>query len=211
MKRKSTKKAPKPTLNPKQSDFVEAYLRLQNGRRAYKEVYDKHGIMSDLAADAHASRLVSNGKVLEEIRKRQAQIQALSPVCTVEELAEGWSDDIRLDLGELVDENGTFKSPKDLSPKVRRLIQGVKIKESIVEVEGGAGQVLNRWIEYKLPDRQKARQELGKRIDFYPAEKVEHSGTVTTKMELTDSDRELAQKLIDAAARAMMEEGGDAK
>jgi hypothetical protein len=203
MKRKTTKKLP--PLSQKREEFIEAYLKLQNGGQAYKSVYAKTKPMSDNVARVNASQLLTFPNVREAIAERKRQIEALNPVCTVEELAEGWSDDIRLDLGELVDENGTFKSPKDLSPKVRRLIQGVKIKESIVEVEGGAGTVLNRWIEYKLPDRQKARVELGKRVDFYPAEKVEHSGVITTKLELTDQDREMAQKLIDAAARALME------
>jgi hypothetical protein len=184
-----------PRLTFKQQQFVEAYLRLQNGRKAYKEAYDKTGKMSDNAADAHASRLVRVGKVSDAIKGRQEAIQALNPVCTVEELAEGWAEDIRFDLAELVDENGTFKSPKDLSRKARRLIQGVKIKESIVEEEGGSRTVLNRWMEYKLPDRQKARMELGKRVGFYPSEKIE--ATVTHVAQITPEQDALAQKLLD--------------
>jgi hypothetical protein len=95
----------------------------------------------------------------------------------------------------LVDEHGTFKSPKDLSPKIRRLIQGIKIKESIVEEEGDSNTVLSRWMEYKLPDRQKARIELGKRIGFYPAEKVEHA--ITHTVAITPEQDAMAQKLLD--------------
>jgi hypothetical protein len=183
-------------LNPKQEAFVEAYLRLQNGRKAYKEVYDKAGRMSDVVADASASESLRKPWVKAALRARQEQIRALNPVCTVEELAEGWSDDIKLDIAELVDERGNVKNPKDLSPRARRLIQGVKITETIT------GQQI---IEYKLPDRQRARVELGKRIEFYPAEKIEHSGVITTKVDINDADRELLRRGIDASINKLME------
>jgi hypothetical protein len=111
------------------------------------------------------------------------------------ELAEGWSDEIRFDLGELLDEHGIFKSPKDVSPKTRRLLQRVKIKGTIVK-EGGARMLIERYVDYKLPDRQKARIELGKRIGFYPAEKSEV--TVNHNVpKLTPEQYALAQKLLD--------------
>jgi hypothetical protein len=194
-------------LTLKQETFVEAYIRLQNGYKAYKEVYDKEGKLTDNSAYSAASRMLRKVKILEAIKTRKEEIRALNSVCAIEELAEGWSDEIRFDLGELVDEHGIFKSPKDLSPKIRRLIQGIKIKESIVEEEGGSRTVLNRWIEYKLPDRQRARIELGKRIGFYPAEKVEHSGLVVTNLELTEDDRGLLRRAIDGSIRKLMEAG----
>jgi hypothetical protein len=40
---------------------------------------------------------------------------------------------------------------------------------------------------------------------IYAAEKVEHSGAVVTKIELTDADRAMARKLIDQAAQKLME------
>ena len=88
---------------------------------------------------------------------RSKQIQSLSTVCTIEELAEGWTDEIRFDIGELVDDEGNLKNPKDLSPKAKKLVQSLKLKDGL--------------IEYKLPDRQKAKVELGKRLGFYPPEK----------------------------------------
>jgi hypothetical protein len=182
-------------LTLKQQAFVEAYLRLQNGGKAYKEAYDKTGTMSANMAYVGAYENLRRPKILEAIKARQEAFRALSLVSTVEELAEGWTDDIRFDLGELVDEHGMFKSPKDLSSKTRRLIQGVKIRESIVEEEGGSRTVLNRWIEYKLPDRQKARIELGKRIGFYPAEKSEQ--TVFHTLAITPEQDAMAQKLLD--------------
>jgi hypothetical protein len=142
--------------------------------------------------------------IKEAIQKRKEQIQLLIEVSTVEELAERWTEEIRFDIAELVDEYGTFKNPKDLPPKVRRLIQGVKIKESIVEEEGGSRTVLNRWMEYKLPDRQKAKIELGKRIGFYPGEKVEYSGAVPPPLQLTDADRALMRQMIDMSAKKLV-------
>jgi len=40
---------------------------------------------------------------------------------------------------------------------------------------------------------------------IYAAEKVEHSGAVATKIELTEADRAMARKLIDQAAQKLME------
>jgi len=178
------KKAKKPPrvigLTLRQEAFIEAYLRLQNGTKAYQEVYKRidpktgEGIVpNDNVAAVKAHELVRNGKIQEALKARREAMQALNPVCTVEELAEGWSDDIRFDLAELVDEHGTFRNPKDLSLKARTVLKGLKIKESVVEEDGGSKTVLNRWVEYQLPDRQNARKELGKRIGFYPPDKLE--------------------------------------
>jgi phage terminase small subunit len=155
------------SLTPKQEAFVEAYLRLQNGGAAYKQAYDKTGQMSDNVAYVGASNLLRIPKIQEALKARKKALQALNSVCTVEELAESWSDEIRFDISELMDENGAFKSPKDLSPKVRRLIQAVKFKERIIEMEGGKRKIVTRWLEYKVMDRQRAAIELGKRIGFY--------------------------------------------
>ena len=57
------------------------------------------------------------------------------------------------------------------------------------------------------PTLQKARIELGKRIGFYPAEKVEHPGMVATKLELTDEDRVSLRKAIDSSINKLMEAG----
>ena len=62
-------------LTSKQQAFVEAYLRLQNGRKAYKEVYDKCGKMSDAVADAAAARMLRFVKVYEAIKARQKSLK----------------------------------------------------------------------------------------------------------------------------------------
>ena len=41
----------------------------------------------------------------------------------------------------------------------------------------------------------------------YAAEKIEHSGSVVTKLELTDEDRVLFRKVIDASINKLMELG----
>ena len=104
----------------------------------------------------------------------------------------------------MFDERGYFKSPKDLSPKTRRLLQGVKVRETIVKQEGSQT-IIERCVEYKLPDRQKARIELGKRIGFYPAEKRELTGNVSVTLAFTDEDRALARKVIDQGIKKLME------
>ena len=54
---------------------------------------------------------------------------------------------------------------------------------------------MERYFAFKLPDRQKARVELGKRIGFYPAEKIE--AAVNHVAQITPEQDALAQKLLD--------------
>jgi hypothetical protein len=171
-------------LTVKQELFIEAYLRLQNGGKAYKEVYDKDGKMSTKVAYEGAHENLRKSKIQEAIERRQKEIEASNPVCSVEDLCLGWSDDIRFDIGDLFNDDGTPKKPKELPRKVRRLLHGLK-----VSADGTT-------IEYKLPDRQKAKIELGKRIGFYPVEKSEllvNHGVAP----LTPEHDAMAQKLLD--------------
>jgi len=56
-----------------------------------------------------------------------------------------------------------------------------------------------------LPDRQKARIELGKRIGFYPSDKREVTGNVTLTLAFTEEDRALARKVIEQGIKELME------
>ncbi len=127
--------------------------------------------MSDNAAAVGASETIRNPKIANALAIRKKQLQLLNPVCTVEELCESWSNEIRFDLSELVGEDGQFLPPDKLSPMARKVLQGVKVKEDVVALDDETT-ALNRKLEYTLPDRQKAKVELGKRIGFYPDPKV---------------------------------------
>jgi len=95
--------------------------------------------MKDHVAEQSASRMLRLVKVSEAIKARKKELQMLNPVCTVEELAEGWAEDIRFDMAVLVDEHGTFRSPKDLSRKTRRGRGGRRFErlEGSVRLEDG--------------------------------------------------------------------------
>lgn len=172
-------------LTEKQKRFVDEYLRLLNGTKAYQSAYAHDDYTPDEnTASSQAYRLLRNHKVIKAIEEKREELQKLNPVCTIEELSEGWSNDIRFDISELVDEEGRVKHPKQLSRKARRLLQGFKVKQSVIKVGGdGEDTIIDQWFEYKLPDRQKARIELGKRLGFYPAEEVKHTGNVTLSIE----------------------------
>jgi phage terminase small subunit len=191
-------------LTPKQSDFVEAYLKYQNGVQAYKEVYDRTGRMAYFTAGAAASRMLKLVKVQEAIKERQEVLQKLNPDCTIEELTQGWADEIRFDIADLFDEDGRARNPRNINRKARQLIQSIKVKETTLKTEGNQITV-ERYVEYKLPDRQKARIELGKRIGFYPTDKNAHTGEVTV-MTLSEEDRRLAKEAVAAWRKQMIKE-----
>lgn len=162
-------------LTAKQENFVEQYLRLQNGTAAYKESHDPTGEMSDNVAGAAAWRELRKVKILAAIEERKEALRLLSPGCSIEEMVEQWSEEIRFDIGELVDPvAGGFCTPETLPEKARKIVQSVEVKEDVIKSDEHET-VIRRQIKYRLPDRQKAKVELGKRIGFYPAERLELS------------------------------------
>lgn len=190
-------------LTPKQEAFVESYLRLQNGTKAYLEAYAAGGQMPDNEAAVGAYRLLRNAKIANALAIRKEQIQALSTVSAVEELAERWTEEIRFDIAELMDPvDGGFCTPEKLSPKARRVVQEIDIREDVVQSDGGQ-QVLRRRIKYKLPDRQRAKIELGKRLGFYPAERVEMSLSMEVQGLLDALPTDARQFVLDELRRRM--------
>jgi phage terminase small subunit len=163
-------------LTLKQERFIDSYLRLGNGTKAYQEAYGAGKKIADQVAAVCAYENLRKPHVIDALKERQKQLEALHRVASIQELAEAWTTNIRFDIGELVDEKGAFKSLEDLSPKARRLIQAVKIKERTIEMEGGKRKIVTREVEYKIADRQRAAIELGRAIGFY-------SGGITSREE----------------------------
>jgi phage terminase small subunit len=162
-------------LSPKQSAFVEEYLRCWNATDAYQAVYPKS---SRDAARAHAARLVANGSVAEEIQRRIDE-RAMSANEVLDRLAE----QARAAYSAYLTAAGVDLQRMIADGKAH-LIKGIK--------ETAHGRVI------EFHDAQTALVQLGKhhklfvdKVDVNHSGKIEHSNVT----ELTD------EELADIASR----------
>ena len=137
----------------KQQRFINAY----NGNAT--EAALKAGYSKKTAPFIGAENL-KKPKILEAIQKREKKRNS-KDIMTREERQAFWSYATLFDVRNIVDDDGRLLKVSDLSESAARYIQGIKTTEKLV-VGKDDETVLNRTVEYKLPDRLKASELLGK-------------------------------------------------
>lgn len=194
-----------PKLSKKHSAFVDEYLRLFNGTRAYLRVYKR---ASYNTARANASKLLANADIAEAIRKRleelhmgadetlklladmaRSDVGAFMDVSTV-----GWNIDLlqRDDKGELMHDAGgnVIKKPET------KLIK--KLKQKVTTFIGKKEDSEDREIietEIELYDAQAALEKIGRHLDLFPNKMDVTSGGEKIGANDTDTRLEILRKL----------------
>jgi hypothetical protein len=98
-------------------------------------------------------------------------------------------------------------SQKDLSKGFKVIgTSGATILDDEGDPESGMGDTHVQYDVIAWGIRQKARIDAHKLRGDYPAEKLEHSGTIVTKVELSDEDRSLIEKTLDAVKKIAIQE-----
>ncbi|HEX7013171.1 MAG TPA: terminase small subunit, partial [Steroidobacteraceae bacterium] len=178
-------KKPEKGLTPKQQRFVDEYLVDLNATAAYRRAgYTAKGN----AAEVNAARLLRNAQVAQAVRKAMDERAARVEVRQDDVLREL----MRLamcDISQAFDEEGRLRPLHEIPEDVRRAIAGVDTVERTLsagqqgeddeEVEEVA--VVQRVRKIKFWDKTKALELLGRHLKLY-TDKVEHSGTITTRV-----------------------------
>jgi phage terminase small subunit len=133
-------------LTPKQNAFVAAYVQHGNATRAAVDAG-----YSQNTASAHASRLLTNGGVKAKIAELLTAY-----AMPAEEVIARLSDQARVDIGDLMDDNGFIDIAKAKRLKATRFIR------KLTQTQTADGEILNTTITVEIHDAQKALITLAK-------------------------------------------------
>ena len=152
------------TLSKKHSAFVDEYLRLFNGTRAYMRIYPRS---SEKSARAHAARLVADGDVSAAIKQRLVDAHV-----GADEVLKILADMARGDIGEFLSKEGAGFDIDLKDAKARgltKLIKRIKQKTTIFLAKGESGEDREvHDLEIELYDAQAAAEKIGRHLDLFP-------------------------------------------
>lgn len=152
-------------LSPKQLLFCQEYLvDLNATQAAIRAGY------SPKTAQMQSSRLLLNviiQRFISELKaKRSDKVECTAEMVLLELMKIGFSD-----IGEYLDNGFSLKQIMELKEK-SRAIQSITIDE----FEGEFGK--NRSVKFKLHDKQRALEMIGKHIGFFEADNKQKGDTI---------------------------------
>ena len=112
---------------------------------------------------------------LFEVKKRLSELQNElikkakddPDIATVEEVLQDFTKESRFKLGSLWHENGRFKLPHELDLITQSIVTGVKVKQRVAKLEDGEESAVIIELDYKIPEKFKSRESIGKHFGFY--------------------------------------------
>lgn len=108
---------------------------------------------------SQGQRLLTFVDIARAVQKRENKRNG-KHIATRQERQEFWTSAMNFDMRGFYNKNGSLKPYKDLDPELARLVQSIKVTKDGDE------------IEYKLPDRLKASEHLGRsEADFTDTQK----------------------------------------
>lgn len=174
-------------LTPKQKIFADEYLIDLNATRAYKIAYPK--VKKDDTAAAAGARMLRNVKVAEYIQKRMKEREKRTEITqdrVLQELAKLGFFDIR----KLFDDSSKPLDITGLDDETAACIAGLEVMD-VYEGAGEDKEFVGYVKKYKLSDKLKALELLGKHLGMFK-DKVELSGGLDTeKTKLDDLLRQM--------------------
>ena len=163
-------------LTPKQKIFADEYLIDLNATRAYKVAYSK--VKKDEAARANGSRLLTNANVADYIEKRMKEREKRTKITqdmVLQELAKLGFFDIR----KLFDDSGKPLDIASLDNETAACIAGLEVMD-VYEGAREDKEFVGYIKKYKLSDKLKALELLGRHLGMFK-DKVELSGGLDTE------------------------------
>lgn len=163
-------------LTPKQKIFADEYLIDLNATRAYKVAYPR--VKNEETAAAAGARLLRNVKVVEYVQKRmdeRAQRTEITQDRVLQELAKLGFFDIR----KLFDDSGKPLDITGLDDETAACIAGLEVMD-VYEGAGEDKEFAGYVKKYKLSDKLKALELIGRHLGMFK-DKLELSGGLNTE------------------------------
>ena len=137
-------------LTPKQENFVNQYIIHFNGTLAVKEAGYKHR-----NADKIASQLLGKTRVSQAIRDK-IEARAKRTQITQDKVVNELAKVAFANIGDIISENGTIKSPSEWSDDAKGFIASV----DVVELFNAEGQPVGYLKKIRFHDKLKALEKL---------------------------------------------------
>ena len=151
------------TLSKKHSAFLDEYLRIFNGTRAYMRVYPK---ASERSAGVRAAELLGKVSIQEEYAKRLKELHM-----GADEVLRLLADHARGDMGEFLDVSGmgfNLDLQEAKAKGLTRLIKKVKQKTTIFSAKSESDEDREvHELEIELYDAQAAAEKIGKHLKLF--------------------------------------------
>lgn len=163
-------------LTPKQKIFADEYLIDLNATRAYKVAYPS--CKKDETAAVNGSKLLRNTKVEEYIQERMKDREQRTEITqdrVLQELAKLGFFDIR----KLFDDSGKPLDITGLDNETAACIAGLEVMD-VYEGTGEDKEFVGYVKKYKLSDKLKALELIGRHLGMFK-DKVELSGGLDTE------------------------------
>lgn len=146
-------------LTKKREDFARLYVEHGDASKAYREAFQSSRKWKNESVHRKAAELLKNVKVLariEELMKKRAQKLDISQNRVLAEIAAIAFQDV----GDLENENGTFRGVKNLPPATRKAVKTVKYKRYLERTGPGKEgfeevEVIELQMHPKLPALEK--------------------------------------------------------
>jgi phage terminase small subunit len=163
-------------LTPKQQRFAAEYCVDLNATAAYRRAgYRAHGN----AAEACASRVLSNAKVQQAIQEKE-KIAAKRLEVNTENVLRATSALAFSDIRKLFNGDGSPKSVQELDDETAAAIQSIEIGQMMSE-----GKVIGRMCKIKLCDKNTAQERLFKHLGLFRKENSPQSQSTVSNIDVT--------------------------
>lgn len=172
------------SLSLKKKRFINEYLKDLNATQAAM----RSGY-SEKTAKSQGQRLLTNVDIQREIQKRMKDREKRTEVTqdmVIKELASIAFSDLA-DYIEIVEDTGAIraKSFNEMAEGKSRALQSIKEDRVIKEDAKGEQITVYDKINFKLYDKVRALELLGKHLGMF-VEKIEHSGSIKTTLSISD-------------------------
>lgn len=168
-------------LTPKQKIFADEYLIDLNATRAYKVAYPK--VKKDESARVNGSKLLTNTNVVAYIDERMKEREKRTEITqdrVLQELAKLGFFDIR----KLFDDSGKPLDITGLDDETAACIAGLEVMD-VYDGSGEDKEFVGYVKKYKLSDKLKALEMLGRHLGMFK-DKLELSGGLDTEKNKLD-------------------------
>ncbi|KJJ66565.1 MULTISPECIES: terminase small subunit [Clostridia] len=163
-------------LTPKQKIFADEYLIDLNATRAYKVAYPR--VRKDTVAATNGGRLLRNAEVENYIQERMKEREKRTEITqdrVLQELAKLGFFDIR----RLFDDSGKPLDITGLDDETAACIAGLEVMD-VYEGTGEDKEFVGYVKKYKLSDKLKALELIGRHLGMFK-DKIELSGGLDTE------------------------------
>jgi phage terminase small subunit len=165
--------------------FSEAYLAFGSPTFLNAEASALKAGYAEATARGSSYRLLDNAGIRIEMQRIRDLRLKRSTIMSPEELLEALTSESRTLITDLVDDTGKVTPLNKMTREQAHAIAGVKIKTRTMMIDGE--EVVEETIEYKMTDRQKAKEQLAKYHGLFEKDNKQQAPTEPTRFVMMPS------------------------